>query len=349
MLDTEQGQDRGGMAMKRWLTGRALGATFAAIAFTGALVGTSSGAQAIPPPGTVFQSKAFECTGGSQFFTVPAGVHHITIEAYGAQGGGDGFGAGAPAQAVGGLGGRSEVGIATNPGTTLRVDVGCKGSDASVNFSGQTGQFVGPDTGGAGGFGGGGKGGDANTHGDAGGGGGGASGVSVCFVEVCQSLGIAGGGGGGGGGANVLAKGGKGGAGGGLNGGDGVPRSDNFGAGVGHGGTQTSGGAGGAPYVFQDEGTASPGTAGASGLGGNGGSANCCTDETVAAFSGGGGGGGYFGGGGGGGGAAAPGGSGGGGSSHGSPHSNFHTFAGVRTGDGQVVISWVFPAPKQTP
>ena len=252
-------------------------------------------------------TQTFNFTGAAQTFTVPAGVTQLTITAFGAQGG-----AGAGGGLAGGLGGSASARITVTPGEVLTINVGGAGTSGAG--------------GGAGGFNGGGNAGAA--IGNQAGGGGGASDVRQGGVALANRVVVAGGGGG----SGPLATGGAGGAGGGLTGGNGgagtagAPADDGDGGG---GGTQVAGGAGGTGSVGGD------GVAGVSGTGGNG-AANIGP-------SGAGGGGGFFGGGGGeaANGGAGTGGGGGGGSSFalaGAP--NVTHAAGVRTGNGQVVISW---------
>jgi Glycine rich protein len=101
--------------------------------------------------------------GSAQTFTVPSGVTSITIDAFGAQGGGPAGGGG------GGNGGEARATFSVIPGALLTVIAAGQGGDGPLT----------PDaTPGAGGFGGGGSGG-ANYDGNfPGGGGGGASSVS---------------------------------------------------------------------------------------------------------------------------------------------------------------------------
>jgi len=61
-------------------------------------------------------TQTFNCTGSVQFFTVPAGVFSITIEAWGAQGAGGN----------GGLGGYAKGDMAVAPGEVLEIRVGCQ-------------------------------------------------------------------------------------------------------------------------------------------------------------------------------------------------------------------------------
>jgi hypothetical protein len=142
----------------------------------------------------------------SAAFTVPAGITSLTVDAYGAQGGG----------ALGGPGGRTTFTITVIPGETLTVDVGGQGGLPTGGSNG----------GGAGGLA------NAGTGPGTGGGGGGWSGVSRGATLL-----VVAGGGGGYGQPNV-----NGGAGGGTTGVDGSDGVGGFGGG---GGTQAAGGGGG--------------------------------------------------------------------------------------------------------
>jgi len=157
----------------------------------------------------------FPYTGAAQSWVVPANVHAINIEAWGAQGGSGDFSGLAP----GAEGGYSKGVLKVTPGETLHVYVGGQGQ--AVTIAGPIG----------GGFnGGGGAGGIAVSGGTRGGGGGGSDarqgGNSVANRKI-----VAGGGGG------TAGVGFLGGVGGGLVGVDGT------GSGKGLGGTQTMGGA----------------------------------------------------------------------------------------------------------
>ena len=253
-------------------------------------------------------SQTFGYTGVPQTFLVPAGVTRVTIAAQGAAGGNGG------AQASGaGLGGSVTATLPVTAGATLNVYVGGQGS------------WGGGDLGlgsGLGGFNGGGNGTVANLAGIGGGGGGGASDVRRGGVALTDRVVVAGGGAGGSGRFEIGI---PGGGGGGTTGQTGA--SSAAGATGGGGGTQAAGGAGGT-------GSGTSGAAGSLGIGGNGGPGG--------ATGGGGGGGGYYGGGGGAGGpAGGGGGGGGGGSSYTDPTATGVThLQGVRSGNGQVVISW---------
>lgn len=271
-----------------------------------------------PPTATVIGKRAFSFSGGTQSFVVPAGVTQLTINAYGAQGGG----------AYGGLGGRATCTIGVSSGQSFGIYVGGAGL-----------------TSGAGGWNGGGSG-YGGTHGP---GGGGASDVRSGGTALSNRICI--GAGGGGNGTTNDPNDGWGGAGGGTSGAAGRkgttrpdPSDPNYvdGGGGGGGGTQSAGGAGGikaSTAYGWCTGSYLDGSPGSLGLGGAGAPMDC---NSWAA--GGGGGGGLYGGGGGGTGAAgwsinAGGGGGGGGSSY-VTGTGTSTAAGVEAGDGQVVLTW---------
>lgn len=199
----------------------------------------------------------FVYTGSAQFWTVPPCVTSITVVAAGAKGGGGN----------GGNGARITATIAVTPGQVLQINVG--GMGGLGNNSG--------------GWNGGGTGRSASSSAWHSGGGGGASDVRTAPYALGNRFIVGGGGGGRGGGSQIVA-------GGAANCNNGVAGTSPFGQGGG-GGTQFAGGAAGPPWIAQG----SPGTAGALGLGGNGGIDNCFN-----VAPGGGGGGGYYGGGGGG-------------------------------------------------
>lgn len=295
------------------------------------------------------QSATFGYTGTEQCYVVPAGVSEISVVAVGAPGGdGSSRDPGTPGdgqtQSAAGYGAEVSSDLAVPADEVLYVEVGGPGGAPQLNSTA------------GGGFNGGGAGGSAagGAGGLSGGGGGGASDVrtvSECGPAYCEdppaSLGsrllVAAGGGGGGGGDSVDGSG----------GGDGGGSDRALGAagtnsleigdfpayqGLGGGGaTLTSGGLEGATGSACVGGG---GTAGALGLGGNGG-----TDPKTTGGSGGGGGGGVYGGGGAGAGCRAPadpgaGGGGGGGSSYGPPGT---TYAQDTTGAPSVTITPLFP------
>jgi hypothetical protein len=294
----------------------------------GAVVALTAGAMLLAggaPSGAAPQSQTFTFTGAPELFAVPAGVHAITVDAFGASGG-------AGVDTLGGLGGRATAVVCVTPGETLQVNVGGVGGDGVESDAVSQGdsestpsEDVGALVVSAGGFNGGGASGDGSTPG---GGGGGASDVRRGPYGLEDRLIVAGGGGGGGGADNEAE--GDGGAGGGLEGTPGEdsvafePGSESIGGG---GGTQTTGGAGGT-----NDATAEDGAFGVGGAGGEGDEQN---------DTGGGGGGGWYGGGGGGGDVGEDGddgAGGGGGSGFGPTGVVFET--GVSDGDGELTISW---------
>lgn len=162
----------------------------------------------------------FNYTGSVQYFTVPAGVFQVKIEAYGAQGGASEV-CGSTIDDDGGLGGYAEGTIEVNPGDILQIFVGGKPLNPTIGQSAISGGFNG--------------GGDAGQYGGAGGG---ASDVRIGTGTINERVIVAGGGGGGNTGCPNH---GTGGAGGGLLGNDGIGLSSYS---PGGGGTQVTGGAG---------------------------------------------------------------------------------------------------------
>ena len=160
--------------------------------------------------------QAFNYTGASQSFTVPAGVTSISAWLYGGGGGLGGAGGNDPSTTAG-LGFEALTAIAVTPGEVLTVIVGGGGA----NSSGLTGA---PSS-----YGGGGAGGNGSSPYGGGGAGGGATQILTGSTE--QAI-AAGGGGSGGGGNGVGGNGG---------GSTGSPGTGSYGGG---GGTQTAGGAG---------------------------------------------------------------------------------------------------------
>jgi hypothetical protein len=106
----------------------ALSASAVAVFLVGCVASSVSGAR--PPTndlaGASLHNKTFYYTGGQQSFKVPRGVTAIDIVARGAAGGGDYFGRGGRVHAI----------IPVQPGETLYVFVGGKGSSASGGFNG---------------------------------------------------------------------------------------------------------------------------------------------------------------------------------------------------------------------
>ena len=172
---------------------------------------------------------------GPDNFTVPSGVTQVTLDAFGAEGGG------APPFSAGGLGGEGLSTVAVTPGQTLQVNVGGAGGDRGSALPNG-----GANGGGTGGTGNGALGGS---------GGGGASDVRTGSFTLAERIVVGGGGGGGG----TFA----GGAGGGTTGGTQTAGSDP--AAHGTGGTQSAGGTGGTLSGVPS------GADGASGTGGAGG------------------------------------------------------------------------------
>jgi hypothetical protein len=291
--------------MRRWPSSRRLAIAATATAVVVATIALPSTAGAAPV------TETFEHTGSTQTFTVPDDVCRVTAVAYGAQGGGN--------RDTGGLGGQATTELDVTPGETLVIEVGGQGALGGIGTAGGTG------VGGVGGYNGGADGGDgtdlAFTN-EGGSGGGGATDVRQTGNGLDARVLVAGGGGGGGGVSS--AEGGDGGGQTGDAGGDGGGGSTGGG-----GGTQTAGGAAGSNAT---SGTATAGSAGAGGTGGS--------SAADSVGGGGGGGGGWFGGGGGGDASSVSGGasSGGGGSGFGSAGVSFVN--GVRSGDGQLQVTY---------
>ncbi|MBN93696.1 MAG: hypothetical protein CL928_06410, partial [Deltaproteobacteria bacterium] len=253
-------------------------------------------------------SQLFAYTGGTQTLVVPDCVTTVTLELWGAQG---------------------------SDGNDTDRGIGGQGGYATGNLGVQPGQLLTITVGGQGGYNGGGSGGIGQSEGGLGGSAGSGGGASTVHRDGTLLV-VAGGGGGGGNsyynGGFCCDTGGDGGPGGGPDGGNGlVGSNDGMGGGGGVGGSQSSGGTAGVEYNNTPE----P-TSGSQGSGGDGGGGFYHT-------AGGGGGGGYYGGGGGGGpswGSGRAGGGGGGGSSWLGSLANASTQTGVRSGEGQVTISW---------
>jgi Glycine rich protein len=246
------------------------------------------------PADAIASIESFACVGGSQSWTVPAGVTEIHVTAVGAQGGS------VIADQVtinhGGFGGLASATLAVTPGEVLDVNVGCGGQSSRLRqagFPGLTGPlnhgFLGGGHGGAG---------TPNLQPPlfyGGAQGGGASDVRRGGSRLKHRILVAGGGGG-------AASGGAGGPGGGGRGSDAPNIDANSGqgnAGGGGGGTATAGGRAAADGA----------QAGSLGQGGSG---ESWAWNLPQVSGGGGGGGGWFGGGGGAAGWIYPGGGGGG-------------------------------------
>jgi hypothetical protein len=271
-------------------------------------------------------STTLNYTGAMQTYTVPLGITSLTLEAYGAQGANsiDKL----ITNAVGGLGGYTKASMAVTPGQVLYVYVGGAG-----NISG------------AGGFNGGGNGGLSTAGGGCSGGyaggGGGASDVRFGGLTLSNRILVASGGGASGrdycnGSCIPCGCGGSGGDGGGLSGINGFAANNcgfsypGTGTNFGGFGSQVSGG----NFGLGDGGGVN-GTVGSLGIGGDGATGGYDV-------SGGGGGGGFYGGGGGGGassGSGVGGGGGGGGSSYYGTLTSPTLLNGVKSGDGQVIIT----------
>ncbi|MEZ4873970.1 MAG: HYR domain-containing protein [Flavobacteriaceae bacterium] len=278
-------------------------------------------------------SQTFTYTGNMQTFTVPIGVTSINIEAWGASGQGVTVEVYNPS--TGGLGGYAQGELTVTPGQVLNLFVGGTGMEGAGGYNG----------GATGGFG---IAGSGATDGYAGSGGG-ASDVRMGGTDLLSRIIVAGGGGGGGrdyvnGTCQPCGEGGNGGAGGGATGVDGQdPTDPNFGfyfnpGAGGKGGTQATGGAGGDGPQGPN---GNPGTLGIGGIGIDG-------NFTIAS---GGGGGGYYGGGSGAGasnGSGVAGGGGAGGSSYTGGVLNGTTTPGVRSGNGEIIISWTTQDLTQT-
>ena len=247
-------------------------------------------------------SQPFAYTGGTQDFEVPTGVTTLTVDSYGAQGG-----TGIWTGVAGGLGGRVQCDLTVTPGEILRIYVGGVGGDGRDDAVAAVGGFNG----------------GGNGPAQGGGAGGGASDIRRTPYALADRLVIAGGGGGVGA-SNSFNGAGAGGVGGTPAGTAGA--DDPGDTGGGGGGTASAGGTAG--------GGVAPGGVGALGQGGVGG--NSATRR-----GGGSGGGGYYGGGGGGskGGTGFHGGGGGGGSGL-STGVNEILESGVRTGNGQAILTW---------
>jgi hypothetical protein len=245
-------------------------------------------------------TRTFSYTGAAESFTVPECVTTITADAYGAQGGNGTY-------YTGGLGGRVQATVIVVPNTSLSIRVGGAGGGPCPG-------------GGLPGFNGGGAG-NCNAASDSGNGGG-ATDVRVTPFGIGNRIIVAGAGGGAGFNCGVsTGQPDHGGAGGGLTG----QRYPSLCTpmGTGGGGSQVAGGVGG---------VSGANTAAAGSLGQGGAGQVAATSVT----EGGGGGGGYYGGGGG------VYGGGGGGSSFVTPtgSSAITHWQGVRSGHGQLIISW---------
>lgn len=240
---------------------------FAATAFGTLAFPTAASAVADCDPGALTTCERFSTTGSDQTWTVPTGVTSVSVEVWGAGGGGPGAGW-FPQASSGGSGGYTTATMSVYPGQQLKVVVGSPGQfgSATVTYGG----------GGAGGTG------EGSNDGSSGGG-------MSAILRGSDLLVAAGGGGGASIGSLGVPDGVAAGPGGGATGGqDTAPQSS------GRGGTQSAGGAAATGYSIAMCDT-DP-TAGSKYQGGNGGS---IATGPVNSEGGGGGGGGYYGGGGG--------------------------------------------------
>jgi hypothetical protein len=170
----------------------------------------------------VAATQTFNYTGTVQPFIVPAGVTSISVEAWGAQGGGSQFFGGSVYQ--GGKGGYAKGTLSVTPGSTIYLYVGQQGQPTTQPNGGYSTNA----------FNGGGKGFSWFDHYGAAGGGGGASDIRIGGNALQNRMIVAAGGGG------ATSNGCTGGAGGGLTG-----LSNSCGSNT--GGSQVSGGSGGFP------------------------------------------------------------------------------------------------------
>ncbi len=202
-------------------------------------------AEAIAFGGTV--ATTFSYTGGTQTFVVPAGVSTVQVEAWGAQGNFNAL------NVAGGLGGYAKGTMTVTPGSTLYIEVG--GGGISTSLGGYNGGAIaGPST----------------CTGAIGGGGGGASDVRVGGTALVNRM-IVGAGGGGAAGdrINACGRGTGGGGGGGYYGGGGGAAWPSASLVVPLGGDQVAGGLGGTSTYASAPGN--NGSAGVLGIGGAGG------------------------------------------------------------------------------
>jgi Glycine rich protein/Secretion system C-terminal sorting domain/Ig-like domain CHU_C associated len=271
--------------------------------------------------GTITQTFSF--TGAVQFFVVPAGVDSVTIETWGAQGNSNAFGV------LGGQGGYATGKLDVNAGDTLWIYVGGGGTTTTV-----------------GGYNGGGTGGNVGNPTSFGGGGGGASDVRYLTTGLGARVIVgAGGGGAAGNRVNTLGRGTGGGGGAGFYGGGGGAAWPSASTVVPTGGTQSAGGIGGTSTY-----TSAPnnnGGAGGLGFGGTGGHEVTSNQGGSQNGAGGAMGGGltgsngtYAG--------NFSGQSGAGGSSYFGTLTNGSTTAGIRSGNGQVRLTYTPSCPSAT-
>lgn len=273
-------------------------------------------------------APSFDCTGDVQSYVVPDWTSQLQVTLRGAQGGG----------AAGGRGGKTSATVSVAPGSTIQVNVGCKGGGTDSGAGGYNG---GADAGN--------KYGSTGSHLSAFTGGGGASDIRIGDCAITSNCGldarvlVAGGGGGGEARTKKSFSGGAGGS----------PATNGKSdpalgvGGPGKAATDKAGGAGGAKASLGSGGSGSTGT---KGLGGSGGDSGSKTGTGPGA----GGGGGLYGGGGGGSGNSSGeklgiGGAGGGGTSGVGPAGTQIVGAvtysnGAQAGDGSVDIT-ALPRP----
>jgi Glycine rich protein len=177
-----------------------------------ALIAVAAALIATPVSSASANSVTFNYKGGSQAWTVPAGVTRIGVDAEGGAGAGD----------YGGLGGWTHAVLSVQPGQQLTVMVGGAGNGITAGFNG---------------------GGDGGWN-DGGRAGGGASDVRTGEADLDDRVVVAGGGGGSAPGAGPIY--GVGGSGGGLIGGGGGAGDGSYAGGG--GGTQESGGQSGGSW-----------------------------------------------------------------------------------------------------
>lgn len=210
---------------------RRIAPLFAAVLMVPATVVAGTAIEARPAAADSAGSQTFSYTGGPQYFTVPAGIAQVLVEALGAQGDG----------ASGGRGGAVRALLAVTPGQGLQVNVGGAGALLSGGWNG---------------------GGNRGTSSwSVPGGGGGASDIRRGGTALTNRVIVAGGGGG-----QADSAGGDGGHPWGLNAGDNGTDPAEQGAEGGYGGTESGGGLGGFGYC----GSGGTGSLGVGGDGGTG-------------------------------------------------------------------------------
>jgi hypothetical protein len=158
-------------------------ATTPTLAVSGLTANTTYYVAAAAATAAASGSLSFNHTGSSQVWTVPQGVTSVTVQAWGAEGGGSAL-SGNSSSGFGGKGGYAAGILTVTPGSTLQINVGGFGL-SSVN-----GLALGGFNGGGSGY--------ASSAGEPGNGGGGASDVRVGGTAFNNRVIVAGGGGGGG-------------------------------------------------------------------------------------------------------------------------------------------------------